>query len=88
MSTQMYLNNGPPVYAEGASIARNIDENPSSVGLAVGVPILATDTDAGAAGILVYELLTSGNTNKGWWGQGCWGWRGRSKKQDKFYNTY
>ena len=66
MSTQMYLNNGPPVYAEGASIARNIDENPSSVGLAVGVPILATDTDAGAAGILVYELLTSGNTNKGW----------------------
>ena len=55
--------NEPPVYAEGASIARNIDENPSSVGLAVGVPILATDTDAGAAGILVYELLTSGNTN-------------------------
>jgi hypothetical protein len=52
--------NEPPVYAEGTTFNRNLNENPSG-NVPIGVPMLATDPDAGLEGNLTYSIV-SGNT--------------------------
>ena len=54
--------NEPAVFAEGLSISRQLDENPSLINTLVGIPIIASDVDGGDEGTKAYAIM-DGNVN-------------------------